>query len=208
MKEIVNYTMFERMFLEWMMYFAYKWSCVRAFFTEMVTRVCCTPMPLYVYKVVRYEDNMTETDCTDDYYKGKPIAVAKAQPITETENEPLSENENRLEYRVTWNRRNKYRIVSTNSNIVYPHHELFVGTGTLSSRPKILCAVLKDSDGECNVIERVLKYAGPNHEFFNQHEFKMKWMFEHDDLKEDTILFVLFSNGSHRTFSANDTIQF
>lgn len=205
MKGTLNCTMFERMFLEWMMYFAYKWSCVRAFFTEMVTRICCTPMPLYVYKVIHYEDNMSETDCTDDYYKGKPVVVKR---ITETENETPLENENRLEYRVTWNRRNKYRIVSTGTHVIYPHHELFVGTGTLSSKPKILCAVLKDSDGDCNVIDRVLKYAGPKHDFFNQQEFKMKWMFEHDDLKEDTILFMLFSNGTHHTFHANDTVRF
>lgn len=179
-----------RMFMEWMMYVAYKWSCVREIFIEMVTRVVSTPMPMYVYKVLTY-DSLGVVDRTDDYYKG---AIIK------------NDTGDRTEYRVTWNRTKKYRLVSTTSSPMYPQHEMFVGTGMLSSRPKIICAVLKDEDGECNVIERVYKYAGPKHDFFGQKEFKMRWMFENDELKESTVLLVLFSNGTNTIYGSDDVI--
>jgi hypothetical protein len=186
-----------RMFMEWMMYVAYKWSCVRGFFTEMVTRVVSTPMPMYVYKVLSY-DSFGVVDYTDDYCKGLRIKNASTD-------DTYAEN-NRTEYRVTWNRTKKYRLISTTNSPMYPQHEMFVGTGMLSSRPKIICAVLKDDDGECNVTERVCKYAGPKHDFFGQQKCKMRWMFEDYILDESTVLLVLLSSGSHTTYGFDDVI--
>lgn len=189
-----------RLSVEWMMYMVYKWSCIQAFFVEMVTRVMSTPMPMYVYKVMTY-DHMGEADCTEYYYKGLSIPHV----LPSSDEEPTDDH--RIEYRITWSRNKKYRIVSTLSNPLYPQHEMFVGTGMLSSKPKAICAILKDEDGECNVIERVYKYAGPKHDYFGQSEFKMKWMFENDELKETTVLSVLFSNGTHKTYGIDDIIN-
>lgn len=187
-----------RVCVEWLMYFVHKWYSVDAFFKEMTTRVCCTPMPMYVYKVI-HSDEHKDTDCTDDYYRGlfleSSVLVSKHP-------------DDRVEYRVTWNRNAKYRVVSTLSSPKQPTHEMFVGSGGLSTRPKILCAVLKDEEGTCNVVDRVLKYAGPKHDFFEQNGFRMRWMFMSDDLQEDTVLEVLLSNGKIHAFGVDDTVDF
>ena len=223
-KEYIN-----RFFLTWTVYFMYQWSCFTEYLTDIMNRISCTPLPLYVYKVVHFDDKY-ETDKTTDYFKGTLIEHNVLKPndeeyeqVTnemETIDESEIENENetktlskkynghRIEYRVTWNKYRKYRVVSTLSSPVQPRHEMFVGTGGLGSGPKIVCAMLKDDQGDCNVTQRVTKYAGPRCDFFNQKEFRMFWMFENDHLEEDTVLFVLLSNGKQYNFQSTDIISF
>lgn len=196
-----------RLCIEWMMYVVHKWYSVDSFFREIATRVTCTPMPMYVYKVVHIDEN-SDNDCTDDYYRGRFMEQVVLKSNNDPDDFESVYQDHRVEYRLTWNRTSKYRVVSTISSPMQPKHEMFVGSQGLSTRPKIMCAVLKDDDGSCNVVERVLKYAGPKHDFFDQKEFRMRWMFENDDLKTDTRLELLLSNGKTYTFGIDDIIDF
>jgi hypothetical protein len=194
--------------IEWMMYVVNKWYSLDSFCREIATRVTCTPMPMYVYKVVHIDETI-DKDCTEDYYNGCFMERIVLKSNDTGDFESVDEyQDHRVEYRITWNRKSKYRVVSTLSSPMQPKHEMFVGCGGLSTRPKIICAMLKDGDGTCNVVDRVLKYAGPKHDFFEQKEFRMRWMFENDDLKPDTRLEMLLSNVKTYTFGIDDIIDF
>ena len=179
----------------------YRWHVLLAFINEMIWRLVMTPMPLYVYKVVKYKDDHWSEDVSTDYADGN---VLLNTTIGDTE---------RIEYRVTWKRTSKYRIVLTKEwkeCTINPAHELFAGAFGLSSKPKILRATLKNHDdaSEDNVMDRVLKFAGPRHDFFGNGGFKMGWMFENDYLHDNIELDILLSNGKSFTYAPSDVISF
>jgi hypothetical protein len=114
----------------------------------------------------------------------------------------------RIEYRILWKHRYYYRLVSTPTHIIEPTHNQFAGGQKISSRPKVICARLKnDSEGTNeDVIHRVLKYAGPRHDFFNQ-PILMKWLFENDSLLEDTELHIMLNNCKFFVFKPNEIMR-
>lgn len=186
-------------YIKWFcMFVIYRWHVTRMVFNEIIWRLFARPMPLYVYKTIKYNDEHLSEDVTDDYIDGNLLL---SNDIDDTE---------RIEYRVAWKRTSKYRMVFSKQNPISPTHELFAGAFGLSSKPKIMRATLKNLEEniEENVLQRVLKFAGPKHDFFGSNNFKMEWMFENDYLHEQMELELLLTNGKSFTFSPNDIVEF
>ena len=172
-------TVFPTAFL---MYMTYYYSRVVAFYSDLFNRLTMKLPPLMVYKVMRVTDDDGYEECTGLYFKGLPLE---------------SRVDQRLEYRVTWNQSN-YRVVNES-----PRYEMF----TRRETKKIIMAVLHNpvENVEENVIHRVVKFAGPNHDFFES-ELRMRWMFESDDVLDETVLVLLMSNGAIMKFAPDDFI--
>jgi hypothetical protein len=117
------------------------------------------------------------------YFKGLPLE---------------SHPDRRVEHRVTWNG-SKYRVINE-----APRYDMFVRRES----KKILMAVLHNpvENAEENVLERVVKFAGPNHDFFESN-VRMRWLFESDDVLDDTVLVLLMSNGAILKFAPDDVIS-
>jgi hypothetical protein len=115
-----------------------------------------------------------------------------------------------IEYRVMY-KFQKYRIFSLKGNIIEPTLHLLQSHGMKSplNHPRIIgaCLTNKVNDLQENVLDKILKYAGPNHDFFGQ-KVKPKWMFnkqvmidgEHD-------LCIFYTNGSIHSFSTNEFVK-
>jgi len=194
----------------------YRYETVKSFFKELLRRIISVPMPMYVYKVLEIhnfgddgcEGGITSDDITSEYQKGN-LSVERY----------LSSNDTRVEYRVMWNTKTKYRVVSTETNSIKPNHEMFVGGKRLTSKPKIIRATLINHtyttyiEGACcgsieeDVLTRVLKYAGPSQDFFKQDELQMEWMFENDQLTNEMKLNILMSDGKHLSFRTGQLMK-
>ena len=140
--------------------------------------------PLRIYKVMKiHNETHDSTDVTTDYFKGSL-------------NPQCDENE-RYEYRYTW-LGTKNRMISTSSNVCSPSYKDMTLKSSKTETPSyIISTVLFNRDEDIceNVLERVLKYAGPKHDFYDK-DIKMDWMFENDDLETiKTFLIIMYSTG-------------
>lgn len=168
------------------MYTMYYLSCLSSFYGNLIYRLTMKFPPLMVYKVMQVNNDIDGyEECTDLYFKGQSIK---------------SRSEQRIEYRVTWNT-TKYRVINET-----PYYDMFLRRET---KKTIIMAVLHNpvENVEENVTQRILKFAGPNHDFFGNNNIRMRWMFESDDLLDETVLVLLTSNGSLLRFKPNDMIS-
>ena len=163
------------------MYMMYYYTRAVSFYADVFHRLTMKFPPLMVYKVMQVTEDGYE-ECTDLYFKGLSLR---------------SHSDQRIEHRVTWNG-SKYRVVNES-----PRYEMF----TRRETKKIIMAVLHNpvENVEENVIHRVVKFAGPNHDFFES-ELRMRWMFESDDVLDETVLVLLMSNGAIMKFAPDDFI--
>ena len=152
---------------------------VKTQFDYMCIRLTEPIQPLRIYKVLKIKESHDVIDCTNEYLQG---------------NLQLNLNEDeRVEYRYMWTDR-KNRMISTNEEMV---PNLFCMTRKPPKQVFIIKAILFNEDENLceNVIDRVLKYAGPQHDFYNE-QIKMEWLFENDDLEEARVfLFMMYSDG-------------
>jgi len=181
-------------------YFMYIMSC--KYMNLMMIKMFTPSMPFSVYKAIKYyEDNdeiCDEKDITKDYYDMKPLDC-------------FMEDKERIEYRVNVYSKVKtkfvpYRVISTKNCEIDPSQSIFVKRQTMGLN-YIMDAILYRGDIKTNVTDRVLKFAGPEHNFFNNTHLKMKWMFENDELEEGTSLVLYFKNGSTKAFEKCDHIK-
>lgn len=164
-------------------YMTYYYTRFLTFYSNLFYRLTMKLPPLMVYKVMRVTDDDGYEECTDLYFKGLPL---KSHP------------DQRVEHRVTWNG-SKYRVIDE-----APRYDMFLRRET----KKIIMAVLHNpvEDVEENVIQRVVKFAGPNHDFFES-EVRMRWLFESDDVLDETVLVLLMSDGAILKFAPDDVIS-
>lgn len=188
------------MFYNTMIYFLYYYnyvvSGVYGFYRELLDRLTLPPSPVFVYKVLRFTEPEGEIeeqpmDLTDAYIRGSPILV-----------EP---DKTRVEYRVTWKRNKRYRVVRSDPTDPSPNHEMFAGV-LPDPKKRIVMAVLNNPEENLseNVINRVLKFAGPRHDFFENKRLRMRWLFENDDLLPDSQLHLLYTDGKLLKFKPDD----
>lgn len=146
--------------------------------------------PLRIYKILKISDAHETTDLTNVYFKGD--LKLDINP------------DERIEYRYMWMNR-KSRMISNKEscpNII----------GMTTKKPItvfiIKAILLNEDENVCeNVLERVLKYAGPHHDFYNE-TIKMEWLFENDDLETfRSFLFIMYSNGSKQCVRRGEYIK-
>lgn len=148
-----------------------------------------------VYKVIKYDKEVTDKseDVTSTYCSG---------------NIPRISDDEYLEYRVMF-KDFQYRVISTNDAPKDPSMAMFqrrIRSPLLY--PKIVSATLRNKQTkiETDVYDRLMKYAGPNQDFFGS-TLKMKWLFVNDDLDcIDSHLVILFTNSQTKVFELNETI--
>ena len=168
-----------------MIYMLYYWSRLVHFYSDIFERLVMKLPPLSVYKIMSVTEDGYDEERTDLYFKGKSLKT----------------NEERIEYRVTW-QGTKYRVINE-----VPRYDMFVRQEPQTYK-NIIMAVLHNpvENVEENVTSRVTKFAGPNHNFYEQSNIKMKWLFESDDLLDETKLVLLLSNGLMLKFAPDDEI--
>jgi len=169
----------------------YYCTCITEFYKELINRITIKPPPLFVYKVVRYFGVDSEEDMTVRYMSGHDIVPGDDEII---------------EYRFTWKRYKKYRMLRT---LVYdpsPSHDALANTTT--SGAKIVMAVLINLQDEIeeNVLDRVCKFAGPRYDFFNNKHLQMKHMFYNDSIVPEVVLKILWSNGTLLSYDHESTL--
>lgn len=186
------------MFYNTLLYFCYYCTSITenayAFYRELLDRLTIPPSPVIVYKVVHIGEFDTDTeDVTDAYIKGLPISVQSDQT--------------RAEYRVTWKRNKKYRIVRSDPTDPSPNHEMFAGV-LPDPMKRIIMAVLHNPVENISesVMQRVLKFAGPRHDFFGNKRMRMCWLFENDELLPESQLHLLYTNGKLLKFEPDDLL--
>lgn len=171
------------------------WLKTKQYISNCMIRMFEPLEPLRVYKVIKiHNETRDATEVTTDYFKGML-------------NPRCNENE-RYEYRFTW-LGTKSRMISTFSDVCSPSytnmtlktsnsHPLYIMSALLFNRDENVCE---------NVIERVLKYAGPNHDFYDK-ELKMDWLFENDDLEIiNVFLVIMYSTGKKICFKPGEYIK-
>ena len=79
---------------------------------------------------------------------------------------------------------------------------------TVDPRQRIAMAILNNpvESKTDDVIQRVLKFAGPNHNFFGNKDFRMRWMFENDDLLPESELHLLYTDGRLLKYGPDDLL--
>lgn len=148
--------------------------------------------PLRIYKILKINNDSHDIyDLTNSYIHGEMQL-------------DLYENE-RVEYRFMWMNR-KNRMITTN-----PYHAPSIIDMTQKQTVSlyiIKAILLNETDNICeNVLERVLKYAGPHHDFYDE-EVKMEWLFENDDLEQIPFyLFIMYSNGTKQCVRYGEYIK-
>jgi hypothetical protein len=173
----------------------YYYTCITKFYAEFLNRITFKPPPLFVYKVVRYFGIDGEEDVTDRYMSGQDIRI------------PESESDESIEYRFTWKRDKKYRVVRTRPEDPGPSHDALAKAVTFTGR-KIVMAVLVNPEEniEDHVLGRICKFAGPRHDFFHNKHLQMKHMFYNDDMLPGTVLKILWSNGAQLSYDQETTL--
>ena len=156
-------------------------------------------MPYQVYKVTRCNKNICgmEQELSHEYREG---VFSKLR---------LDEY---IEYRVLF-RGKKFRCLSTTEQFIEPCLTVLQKTKEINDpfkNPRIISAVMcnKFDNCEVDVFERVLKFAGPNHNFFNQ-ILQTRWIFGDaiDQMNDENMLRIIYSNGIINTFSPNEHIK-
>jgi hypothetical protein len=206
--------------LYWLYYYNYVVNGIFEFYHEFVDRLTIPPPPAVVYKVLRVPNEIEENaekesnqkeieenaehkepethqlvdaiDCTRDYHRGIKI---------------VPDDHYRVEYRLTWRRHRKYRVVCLDASDPSPCHDMFAGVSP-DPKQRIVMAVLhnpKENLNE-NVIERVLKFAGPKNDFFGNKRLCMGHLFANDDLLPDTMLHMLYTDGRLLKYLPNDPL--
>jgi hypothetical protein len=171
----------------------YYYTCVVNFYTELLNRVTIKPPPLFVYKVLKVTDEHQE-DLTDTYLNGGDIQTP--------------DDVSWVEYRFTWKRDKKYRVVCTHPEEPGPSHDMLARANGTSNHKRIVMAVLVNPSAniEENVIDRVYKFAGPRSDFFGNKHLRMKHLFYNDDIDSETVLKVLWSDGSLLSYEPDTTL--
>ena len=188
------------MFYNTLFYCLYYYNCVvgsvYAFYRELVERITLPPPPVFVYKVLKFYEPENEIeeppeDLTDAFVSGLPILV---QP-----------DKTRAEYRVTWKRDKRYRVIRSDPSDPSPTHEMFAGVMP-DPKQRIVMAVLNNpvENVSENVLNRVLKFAGPRHDFFGNKRLRMRWLFENDDVLPESQLHLLYTDGKLLKFKPDD----
>lgn len=169
----------------------YYYTCIKEFYEELLNRITCKPPPLFVYKVIRYFGVDGEEDITNRYTNGQGITPGDGESI---------------EYRFTWKRDKKYRFVCIRPDDPGPSHDAL--TKPVTPGPRIVMAVLinPQENIEEHVMERVYKFAGPQHDFFSNKHLQVKHMFYNDDILPGTVLKILWSNGSLLSYCPESTL--
>lgn len=195
-------------------YYSYVVNSVYDFYREFVDRLTIPPPPAMVYKVVCFP-TVTECACcenTDSPRDEKPECVCCAPEKDMTHEYQIGRAirptpEYRVEYRVQWKRSRKYRVVCSRDTDPSPHHDMFASVKP-DPRKCIAMAVLNNpvESKSADVIQRVLKFAGPNHDFFGHNAFRMRWMFEHDDLLPESELHLLYTDGRLIKYGPDDIL--
>jgi hypothetical protein len=182
----------------------YYYTRITTFYAEFLNRITSKPPPLVVYKVVRYFGIDGEEDVTDRYTSGQDISIPENN---ESSNESSNES---IEYRFTWKRDKKYRVVRTGPDDPGPLHDALAKAAVIGTflGPKIVMAALVNPDEniEAHVLDRVCKFAGPQHDFFHNKHLQMKHMFHNDDMLPGTVLKILWSNGSLLSYDQETTL--
>ena len=153
-------------------------------------------MATKVYRVLRYSttnDKDSEEDVTSVY------AAGNVPPCTDNQY---------LEYRVT-HKGKSFRVLSFNNDQRDPCVSMFHKKMVNPTRKgRIISAMLRDPVSEISedVYERVMKFAGPNHDFFGTTPI-MKWLFMNDDVHDiDADLVLRLSNGRVLVYKPDDVI--
>ena len=155
-------------------------------------------MPMYIYKVIGYDNTNPDNkiNLTTDFFAGNDYF-----------NKVESKYDNyRIEYRYTW-KRCKYRYVTCDDT-----NPFFNLQGIFKRKPfskKIVFASLSDHSCSDDVLNKIKKYAGPNHDFYNI-KLKPNWLFPSDEFKEGDTLTIFDSHGKdhHIDMNINDKISF
>lgn len=167
------------------------------FITNIITNVCVyidkitNPfMPLYVYKVLVYDEVTKERyNVTENFFKGKPTL------------KDLKLDKYRIEYRFKW-LDCKYRYVVDNET-----NDDFIQFSKLQKhnkfKTKIIYATLKDDIEDDDVLNKIKKYAGPNHDFFNM-KIKPAWLFPSEDFLDNHQLLIMDTRGKTKIINMTE----
>lgn len=151
--------------------------------------------PMDVYRVLKYMSGTAEyTDLTRQYLQGERMGLSDAEY---------------LEFRVLW-KGSIYRYLVGQQDS-YPKYDEFLSPTLQESAhtPRIVNAVLMkvgDISTRQDVLNRVLKFAGPKHDFFKK-MVCVHQVFINDDLDDTFQLILLRSNGKINTYSTQDYIN-
>ena len=164
-----------------------KYYFAKALFSSIYTRLTFPYQPLNVYKVIRYSSSENESeDVTDIFLKGCII------PYSETEY---------LEFRVKW-LKTKYRFIVSSKQPNYPSFVNFTSAKKLNWIIK--ASLINPEDDICeDVLARVLKFYGPNHNVFDNN-ISIDQMFKGDELRETMRLVIMTSGGDVLIFGSRE----
>ena len=165
----------------------YYYTCLKNFYAELLARVTLKPSPMFVYKVIRNVGD-SEQDITDPYLNGVDV-------------QPTPDDDSWVEYRLTWKRDKKYRVVCVSPGDPGPSHDMLVRKNSSAKKCIVMAVLVNPTENiEEHVLDRVYKFAGPQHDFFENKNLRMKHLFRNDDLEPDTVLKLLWSDGSLITY--------
>lgn len=168
--------------------------------------------PFYVYKVYAYpfDEIQKREDITESYYNGY------GNKCTPSANYP------RIEYRCLW-KGNKYKLTSVrqvskdeNKDVMIPmllpktcnKSDPSLSTFTRKRIDKfVVNACLTGENKQLDVTKSLLKFAGPNHDFFNQ-PIIVKWILKNPNkILEYSVLEIFYSNGELNRYTMSETIN-
>ena len=200
-------------------YFQYVKCLVLKLMYELYFRIIMKITPFYVYKVYAYpyDEMLNRIDITNNYYDG---FYTKCTP---------SIGYPRIEYRCLWKGK-KYKV---NSLKEIPKREITedvtlpmmfpkkcnVNEPCLSifSRKKVekyimeACLTVRNDENandieRIDVTQKILKFAGPNHDFFNQ-PMIVKWIIKNQNKPiEYSYLHIMYSNGQLSKYTMSETV--
>lgn len=210
---VETYNAVKQLFNDINMIFIYMKCLVVTSVYDLYFRLSCHLAPLYVYKIYAYpyDELKDKVDLTLDFYDGYNIKPSNLFP--------------RIEYRCKWKGK-KYKLNSINSEVnennnaqpiipmlfpsrclvQEPRHSPFCRKGV---KRYIVEARLMDEKHrkDKDVTRQLLKYAGPNHDFFNQ-PILARWLIK--DLNKEieySHLMVLFSDGHLMKYTMSETVE-
>ena len=190
----------------YMQYLYIKALLCKTFF-EYMDRLNRKVMPFYIYKIYAYpsDELKKRVDISDDFFNGFAVAPKKYFP--------------RIEYRCIWKNK-KYKINSvqnfdTDLNtdtipILLPSvtrlNDPCLSSFTGRCKKDFIVQACLFNDTHCvDVTKRLNKFAGPNHNFFNQ-PIITKWILKDPTHKYD-YLQILYSNGELIKFTMSEEIR-
>ena len=192
------------------MYCFYLVALFRKKVLEYIDKFNRNSMPYHVYKVYAYpaDELKNRRDISNDYFDGFTIVPSKAFP--------------RIEYRCIWKSK-KYKVNSiqyfghTPTEIVEENiipillpsiqktNDPCLSTFTRKQvKNFIVQALMFDSERITDVTKRLLKFAGPNQDFFEQ-PILTKWILK-THLYEQSFLQIMYSNGKLVKYTMSEEI--